>query len=47
MNPTEIAGLTLLHFIWQGTLVGLAASAALWSHGIEPLPRDTCWRAPP
>jgi beta-lactamase regulating signal transducer with metallopeptidase domain len=30
MNFTEIAGLTLLHFIWQGTLVGLAASAALW-----------------
>jgi hypothetical protein len=30
MTPTEIAGLALLHFIWQGTLVGLAASAALW-----------------
>ncbi len=30
MTPTEIAGLALLHFIWQCSLVALAAAAALW-----------------
>jgi beta-lactamase regulating signal transducer with metallopeptidase domain len=30
MTPTEIAGLALLHFIWQGSLVALATAAALW-----------------
>jgi beta-lactamase regulating signal transducer with metallopeptidase domain len=30
MTPTEIAGSALLHFIWQGALVALAAAGALW-----------------
>jgi beta-lactamase regulating signal transducer with metallopeptidase domain len=30
MTITEIAGLALLHFIWQGSLVALATAAALW-----------------
>ena len=30
MTTTEIAGLALLHFIWQGSLLALAAAVALW-----------------
>ncbi|MGH2397661.1 MAG: hypothetical protein ACRDFW_11890, partial [bacterium] len=27
---TNIAGWTLLHFVWQGALIALAAAASLW-----------------
>jgi beta-lactamase regulating signal transducer with metallopeptidase domain len=30
MTPAEIAGLALLHFIWQGAGVAVATAAALW-----------------
>ena len=31
MNPwIETTGWTLIHFVWQGTLLALATSAALW-----------------
>ncbi|HEY7191046.1 MAG TPA: M56 family metallopeptidase, partial [Vicinamibacterales bacterium] len=29
MNPIDLAGLTLLHFIWQGTIIGAAAMVLL------------------
>ena len=29
MNPIDLAGLTLLHFIWQGTLIGAATMVLL------------------
>jgi uncharacterized protein (TIGR03435 family) len=29
MNPIDLAGLTLLHFVWQGTLIGAATAVLL------------------
>ena len=29
MNPIDLAGLTLLHFVWQGTVVGMATMVLL------------------
>ena len=29
MNPTDLAGLTLLHFVWQGTVIGMMAIVLL------------------
>ena len=29
MNPIDLAGLTLLHFVWQGTIIGFATNALL------------------
>ena len=31
MTPIDIAGLTLLHFLWQGTLIGMMTAVALSS----------------
>ena len=30
MDWIEITGWTLLHFVWQGALLGLAVAGALW-----------------